>query len=198
MADGIAVLAYPDTCGSEEHCLAACQDDAIQMTWLPFSGNETVGRWRDEIEREAAGLGIAYVRLGGNIAVVGSGAGLAMATVDLIRDSGGEPANFLDTGGRITREHVWNCLNIVMKNPKVAAVLVNMYGGINPMVEAAHGIVEFIAERRLRLPVVVKLRGNSEEEAWRILESAGLHVVKTSQTEDATSLIVALLRKSSS
>jgi len=158
----------------------------------------TGDRTQDDIEREAAELGIAYVRLRGDIAVVGSGAGLAMATVDLIRDCGGEPANFLDTGGRITREHIWNCLDIVMKDPKVAAVLVNMYGGINPMVEAARGIAEFVAEKRLRLPVVVKLRGNSEEEAWSILESAGIRVVKTSQTEDAARLIVALLRNGSS
>jgi succinyl-CoA synthetase beta subunit len=155
-------------------------------------------RTQDDIEREAAEQGIAYVRLGGDIAVIGSGAGLAMATVDLIRDYGGEPANFLDTGGRITRDHVWNCLNIVMKNPRVTGVLVNMYGGINPMVEAAHGIAEFVAEKRLRLPVVVKLRGNSEEEAWSVLKAAGIRVVKTSQTEDAARLIVALSRKGSS
>jgi succinyl-CoA synthetase beta subunit len=159
---------------------------------------ETGERTQDDIEREAAEQGIAYVRLGGDIAVIGSGAGLAMATVDLIRDYGGEPANFLDTGGRITRDHVWNCLNIVMKNPRVTGVLVNMYGGINPMIEAAHGIAEFVAEKRLRLPVVVKLRGNSEEEAWSVLKAAGIRVVKTSQTEDAARLIVALSRKGSS
>jgi succinyl-CoA synthetase beta subunit len=159
---------------------------------------ETGERTEDEIEREAAEQGIAYVRLGGDIAVVCSGAGLAMATVDLIRDYGGEPANFLDTGGRITRDHVWNCLNIVMKNPRVTGVLVNMYGGINPMVEAVRGIVEFIDERRPRSPIVVKLRGNCEEEAWSILEKAGIHLVRTTQTEDAVRLIVALLRRSSS
>lgn len=159
---------------------------------------ETGERTQDDIEREAAEQGIAYVRLGGDIAVIGSGAGLAMATVDLIGDYGGEPANFLDTGGRITRDHVWNCLNIVMKNPRVTGVLVNMYGGINPMVEAARGIAEFVDERRLRSPIVVKLRGNSEEEAWSILEKTGIRLVKTTQTEDAVRLIVALLRKSSS
>lgn len=159
---------------------------------------ETGERTEDDIEREAAEQGIAYVRLGGDIAVICSGAGLAMATVDLIKEYGGEPANFLDTGGGITRDHVWNCLNMVMKNPRVTGVLVNMYGGINPMVEAARGIVEFVDERRLHSPIVVKVRGNSEEEAWSILEKAGIHLVRTTQTEDAVRLIVALLKRNSS
>ena len=156
---------------------------------------ETGERTQDDIEREAAEQGIAYVRLGGDIAVIGSGAGLAMATVDLIRDYGGAPANFLDTGGRITRDHVWNCLNIVMKNLKVAAILANMYGGINPMIEAAHGLVEFVREKRLQIPVVAKIRGNFEKEAWDILERAGIRVVKTTQTEDAARLVVELSKK---
>jgi succinyl-CoA synthetase beta subunit len=174
-------------------------DDALDRHKDLIEETREIGeRIEDDIEREAAQQGIAYVRLGGDIAVIGSGAGLAMATVDLIKDYGGEPANFLDTGGRITRDHVWKCLSIVMKNPRVAGVLVNMYGGINPMVEAAHGIVEFVDERRPRSPIVVKLRGNSEEEAWTILEKAGIHVVRATQTEDAVRLIVALSRESSS
>jgi succinyl-CoA synthetase beta subunit len=152
-------------------------------------------RIQDSIEKEAAKLGIAYLRLDGDIGVIGSGAGLAMATVDLVKECGGDPANFLDTGGRITRQHLRSCLDIVMKNPRVRAVLVNLYGGINPIVEAAHGIVEFLDERRLQLPVVVKLRGNFEEEAWGILERAGIRVVKATQTEEAARLIVALSRK---
>jgi len=152
-------------------------------------------RIQDSIEKEAAKLGIAYLRLDGDIGVIGSGAGLAMATVDMVREYGGNPANFLDTGGRITRQHLWNCLDIVMRNDTVRAVLVNLYGGINPIVEAAHGIVEFIDQKGLKLPVVVKLRGNFEEEAWGILERAGIRVVKATQTEEAARLIVALSRK---
>jgi len=127
--------------------------------------------------------------------VIGSGAGLAIATVDLIKHYGGEPANFPDAGGRITREHLWNCLNIVMKNPKVAAVLVNMYGGINPIVKGARGIVEFIEKKGLSIPVVVKVWGNFKEEAWDILQRAGISVVKATQTEEAAKLIVELSRK---
>jgi len=83
----------------------------------------------------------------------------------------------------------------VTRNHAVRAVLVNLYGGINPIVEAAHGIVEFIDQKGLKLPVVVKLRGNFEEEAWGILERAGIRVVKATQTEEAARLIVALSRK---
>jgi succinyl-CoA synthetase beta subunit len=151
-------------------------------------------RIQDAIEREAARMSIAYLRLDGDIGVIGSGAGLAMATVDLIKEFGGEPANFLDTGGRITRQHIMNCLSIVTKNPDVKALLINLYGGINPIVEAAHGIVDFYKSKGLQLPIVVKLRGNFEEEAWGILEMAGIRVVKATQTEDAARLIVALTR----
>lgn len=152
-------------------------------------------RIQDSIEKEAARLGIAYLRLGGDIGVIGSGAGLAMATVDLVRECGGDPANFLDTGGRITQRHLWNCLDIVTKNPRVRAVLVNLYGGINPIVEGAHGIVEFFDQKKMRIPVVVKARGNFEQEAWSILERAGITVVKATQTEEAARLIVALSRQ---
>jgi len=152
-------------------------------------------RTQDEIEKEAAKLGIAYVRLEGNIGVIGSGAGLAMTTMDLIRHYGGTPANFLDTGGRITREHIQNCLNIVMKNPKTIAVLANLYGGINPMIEAAHGIAEFVGQKRSLVPMIVKIRGNFEEQAWDILERAGVAIVKTIQTEDAAKLVVELSTK---
>jgi len=168
-------------------------DDALDRhKELPIKVEERI---QDDIEREAAKLGIPYVRLDGNIGVIGSGAGLAMATVDLIKHYGGEPANFLDTGGRITRDHLWNCLDIVMKNPKVAAVIVNMYGGINPIAEGAHGIVEFVEKKGLNIPVVVKVRGNFEEEAWDILQRAGIRVVKATQTEEAAKLIVELSRK---
>ena len=171
-------------------------DDALyRHVELPVDSEDRI---QDSIEKEAARLGIAYLRLGGDIGVIASGAGLAMATVDMVRECGGDPANFLDTGGRITRQHLRNCLDIVMKNPRVRALLVNLYGGINPIVEAAHGIVEFFNEKGLQLPVVVKLRGNFEEEAWSVLERAGIRVVKATQTEEAARLIVALSRKQSS
>jgi succinyl-CoA synthetase beta subunit len=172
----------------------AIDDDALyRHAEIPIDPEKRI---HDDIEREAAELGIAYVRLDGDIGVIGSGAGLAMATIDLITDYGGAPANFLDTGGRITQEHIRKCLDIVTKNPKVSAILANMYGGINPMIEAAKGIAEFVREKQLPVPLVAKIRGNFEEEAWDILEHVGVRVVKTTQTEDAARLAVALSKRS--
>lgn len=163
-------------------------DDALDRH--PELKGRAEGRMEDDIERLAFRLGIPYVRLDGDIGVIGSGAGLATATVDVLRSYGGRPANFLDTGGRITYEHMKNCLDLVFRNPKVRALLVNLYGGINPIVEGAKGIVDFVKERGIKVPIVVKVRGNFEEEAWRILEGAGIEVVKSSRTEEAAQRIV--------
>ncbi|MEM2226721.1 MAG: ADP-forming succinate--CoA ligase subunit beta [Candidatus Bathyarchaeia archaeon] len=167
-------------------------DDALDRH--PELKERAEGRIEDEIERLAFRLGIPYVRLDGDIGVIGSGAGLATATVDVLRSYGGRPANFLDTGGRITYEHMKNCLDLVFRNPRVRALLVNLYGGINPIVEGAKGIVDFVKERGINVPMVVKVRGNFEEEAWRILEGAGIEVVKSSRTEEAAQRIVEKLK----
>jgi len=150
-------------------------------------------RVQDEIERRATELGLAYVRLDGDVGLIGTGAGLAMATVDLVKLYGGEPANFLDTGGRITQEHIKNALSTVLMNPKVRGVLINMYGGINPIVDAAQGIVALTKERRLNVPIVVKVRGNFEEQAWEILQEAGIEIVKDIRTEVAAQRIIELV-----
>jgi succinyl-CoA synthetase beta subunit len=152
-------------------------------------------RVEDEIERRASELGLAYVRLDGDIGLIGTGAGLAIATGDLVRLYGGEPANFLDTGGRVTQEHIKNALSIVLMNPKVRGVLINMYGGINPIVDGAQGIVTIAKERRLSMPIVVKVRGNFEEEAWRILQDAGIEIVKDIRTEVAARRITELVQR---
>ncbi|MEM2989522.1 MAG: ATP-grasp domain-containing protein, partial [Candidatus Bathyarchaeia archaeon] len=167
-------------------------DDALDKH--PELKERAEGRIEDDIERLAFRLGIPYVRLDGDIGVIGSGAGLATATVDVLKSYGGRPANFLDTGGRITYEHMRNCLDLVFRNPRVRALLVNLYGGINPIVEGAKGIVDFVRERGVRVPMVVKVRGNFEEEAWRILEGAGIEVVKSSRTEEAAQRIVERLK----
>ncbi len=168
-------------------------DDALDRH--PELRERAEGRMEDDIERLAFRLGIPYVRFDGDIGIIGSGAGLATATVDVLRSYGGRPANFLDTGGRITYEHMKNCLDLVFRNPKVRALLVNLYGGINPIVEGAKGIADFVKERGLHVPIVVKVRGNFEEEAWRILEGAGIEVVKSSRTEDAAQRILERLRE---
>ncbi len=163
-------------------------DDALSSNHrLKFSPSERI---HDEIEREAWGYGISYIRLDGDIGVIGSGAGLAIATLDLLKQYGGEPANFLDTGGLITQERIVNCLKLVTSNPKVRGVLINLYGGINPIVEAAKGIVSFVEEKRLEYPIVVKARGNFEEESWRILKASNIEVVEEMMTEVAAERVV--------
>jgi succinyl-CoA synthetase beta subunit len=150
-------------------------------------------RVQDKIERRATELGLTYVRLDGDIGLIGTGAGLTMASVDLVKLYGGEPANFLDTGGRITPEHIKNALSIVLMNPKVRGVLINMYGGINPIVDAAQGIVTLVKEKKLNIPIVVKARGNFEEEAWKILQEAGIEIIKDTRTEVAAQRIIELV-----
>jgi len=152
-------------------------------------------RIEDEIERDARKEDIAYVRLDGEVGIVASGAGLALATVDLVKEYGGDPANFLDTGGQITQQRIRACMEIVLTNKRVRGLVINMYGGINPMVEAARGVASFVREKQLRMPVVVKVRGNQEEEAWRILEEAGVTVVKSMRTEIAIQTLMELMRK---
>ncbi len=147
-------------------------------------------RIEDEIEKRAWRNGIPFARLDGDIGIIGSGAGLAIATIDLVEHYGGKPANFMDTGGQITHQRVKECLEVLMMNPRVRGIIINMYGGINPMVEAAQAIVDFINIHGLAIPIVVKVRGNFEEEAWTILERAGIEVVKSTQTETAAQRIV--------
>jgi len=152
-------------------------------------------RIEDEIERDARKEDIAYVGLNGDVGIVASGAGLALATLDLVKDYGGNPANFLDTGGQITQRRISACMKTVLRNKRVRGLIINMYGGINPMVEAAKGVASFVREKQLRMPVVVKVRGNQEEEAWRILEEAGVTVVKSMRTEIAIQTLMELMGK---
>lgn len=166
-------------------------DDALYRHLDIACGDEV--RVEDEIERDARKEEIAYVRLNGDVGIVASGAGLALATLDLVKEYGGDPANFLDTGGQITLQRIRACMEMVLRNKRVRGLVINMYGGINPMVEAAKGVASFVRKKTLRMPVVVKVRGNQEEEAWRILEDAGVTVVKSMRTEIAIQRLMELM-----
>jgi succinyl-CoA synthetase beta subunit len=146
-----------------------------------------------ERERAAADLGVSFVPLDGDVGLIASGAGLGMATLDLMRQAGLRPADFLDTGGGITRDLMRDAVRIVMGSGSARGLMVNLYGGINPMIAAAEGIVEGLAGLAARKPVVVKLLGNSQEEAWRILERTDVTVVKAAQTEIAVEALAAAL-----
>jgi succinyl-CoA synthetase beta subunit len=129
------------------------------------------------LELEAQKSGLAYVKLRGNVGVIGNGAGLVMATLDAIQLYGGEPANFLDLGGGASADVMTTALNLVFSDPQVNVVFVNILGGITRCDDVARGILE--AKRRVGFlkPVVVRLVGTNEEEGKRILTEAGIHVL---------------------
>lgn len=145
-------------------------------------------------ELRARELGVAYVPLEGNIGVITSGAGLGMCTLDLLKQKGLYPANFLDTGGGISKMLVQGAVELIMDPPQVRGAIINLYGGINRMVEAAQGIVAALQTMPGDRPLVVKILGNQQEEAWTILETVpNVHVIRVVQTEDAVSRLAELV-----
>ena len=148
-----------------------------------FQRTET---FQDPLEAEARNAGVAYVPMkDGNIGIISGGAGLAMASMDLVSVLGGKPANFLDLGGGTTPDRAAAALNIVLKTPGVEGVLFNVFGGINNCEEMAKGIAQVIDEKKPSQAIVVKMRGYSQEAGWEILESRNISIVKHGTTEDA-------------
>lgn len=148
-----------------------------------------------ERELRARQLGVSYVALDGDIGVITSGAGLGMATLDLLQQQGLSPANFLDTGGGISEPMIKGAVELILEPPQIKGCIINLYGGINRMLEAANGIcaaLEGISEER---PVVVKVLGNQQEEAWAKLEPLpNVYVVRVAQTEAAVNHLAELLK----
>ncbi len=145
----------------------------------------------DPLEKEAQREGIAYVRMsGGNIGLISGGAGLGMATMDMISIHGGRPANFLDLGGDATEEKTAAALRIVLKTPGVEGILMNAFGGINNCERMAKGMVRVVDELRPRQTMVVKMRGHSQDEGWALLESRQIPIVKLGTTEEAVLLLI--------
>ena len=131
------------------------------------------------VERQAREAGISYVKLDGHIACMVNGAGLAMATMDVIKLHGGEPADFLDIGGGAREERVVTALRIILTDPDIAAVLINIFGGITRCDEVARGIVKAIAQVKPQVPIIIRLVGTNEAEGRRILEEAHLSTAST-------------------
>ena len=128
----------------------------------------------DQYEVEAKKRGLTYVSLNGDIGVIGNGAGLCMGTLDLVQRAGGQAANFCDIGGGAKAEVVKNALQVILMNPKVKGVLINVFGGITRADEVARGVVEARAALKMKLPLVVRLSGTNEEEGKRILRENGI------------------------
>ena len=145
----------------------------------------------DEAEREAAEHELSYVSLDGNIACMVNGAGLAMATMDLIKLHGGEPANFLDVGGGATAERVSAAFKLILSNEKVAAILINIFGGIVRCDLIAEGIISAVREEGVNVPVVVRLEGTNVNKGRELLASSGLAIISADDLTDAAQKVVA-------
>ncbi len=148
----------------------------------------------DPREVEASKSELNYIGLDGNIACLVNGAGLAMATMDIIQYAGGSPANFLDVGGGASREQVTAAFKIILADPKVEGILVNIFGGIMDCNIIATGIVEAARETSLSIPLVVRLEGNNVEAGKKTLAESGLPLVSGEDILDAANKIVAAVK----
>jgi len=148
----------------------------------------------DPAEVEASKFELAYIPLDGNIGCLVNGAGLAMATMDVIRLYGGSPANFLDVGGGATAEKVTEAFKLMLRNPRLAAILVNIFGGIMKCDLIAQGVIAAAREVGLKVPMVVRMKGTREKEGRALLAQSGLPIVSADDMADAAELVVAAAR----
>ena len=149
----------------------------------------------DPMEREAASHDLNYVSLDGDIACMVNGAGLAMATMDLIKLHGGRPANFLDVGGGATAERVTAAFELILSNPRVRAVLVNIFGGIVRCDLIAEGVIKAVKKVGVSVPVVARLEGTNADKARAMLAGSGLAITPAEDLTDAARKVVALAAK---
>ncbi len=149
-------------------------------------------RITNPLELKGRQIGVTYVELEGDIAVISSGAGLGLATIDIIGQRM-RPANFLETGGAITADLLYKVMELVLQKEGVRAVFINIYGGINPIHEGAEGVIRYMREHNITLPVVAKALGNHQEETWEIFRKNGVKVVTDVSTEKAVAQLFQLL-----
>ncbi|NDG16408.1 MAG: ADP-forming succinate--CoA ligase subunit beta, partial [Betaproteobacteria bacterium] len=148
----------------------------------------------DPAEVEASKFDLAYISLDGNIGCLVNGAGLAMATMDTIKLFGAEPANFLDVGGGATPEKVTEAFKIMLKNPKVKAILVNIFGGIMKCDTIAHGVITACKAVNLSVPLVVRMKGTNEDLGKKMLAESGLPIISADTMAEAAQKVVAALK----
>ncbi len=149
----------------------------------------------DPAEIEASKFDLAYIQLDGNIGCLVNGAGLAMATMDTIKLFGGEPANFLDVGGGATAEKVTEAFKIMLGNPKVKAILVNIFGGIMRCDTIAEGVIAACKAVNLNVPLVVRMKGTNEDLGKKMLKDSGLPIITAESMADAAQAVMAALKK---
>ena len=144
----------------------------------------------ENTEIEASKFGLAYIKLDGSIGCMVNGAGLAMATMDIIKLYGQEPANFLDVGGGASKEQVSAAFKLILSDKKVKGILINIFGGIMRCDVLAEGVVEAAKETNIKVPLVVRLAGTNFEKGKEILEKSGLKILSASDLNDAANKIV--------
>jgi len=146
----------------------------------------------DPLEVEASKYGLNYIKLDGNVACMVNGAGLAMATMDIIKYAGGAPANFLDVGGGASAEQVKNAFRILLSDPEVKAVFINIFGGILRCDVLATGVVAAAKDLDVKIPVVVRMEGTNVEQGQQILRDSGLNFTIGNGMKDGAQKVVAL------
>ena len=148
----------------------------------------------DPLEIEASKFNLNYIKLDGNVGCMVNGAGLAMATMDIIKLAGGEPANFLDVGGGANKETVANGFKIILADPNVKAILINIFGGIVRCDRVAQGVIDAVKEVHVKVPVVVRLEGTNAELAKEMLENSGLNFEVAIALKDAAEKVTSVLK----
>ena len=148
----------------------------------------------DKMEIEASNFNLNYIKLDGNVGCMVNGAGLAMATMDIIKLAGGEPANFLDVGGTASAETVKNGFRIILTDENVKSILINIFGGIVRCDRVARGVVQAVEELGLNVPVIVRLNGTNAEEAKEILSNSDVSVIAASGMKDAAEKAVQAIK----
>jgi succinyl-CoA synthetase beta subunit len=149
----------------------------------------------DPLEIEASKFNLNYIKLDGNVGCMVNGAGLAMGTMDIIKLAGGEPANFLDVGGGANKETVANGFKIILSDPNVKAILINIFGGIVRCDRVAQGVIDAANEIKVQIPIVVRLEGTNAKEAGILLEKSDLHFEVAQTLKDAAEKVTAVLKK---
>ena len=147
----------------------------------------------EPLEIEASKYNLNYIKLDGNVGCMVNGAGLAMATMDIIKLAGGEPANFLDVGGGANKETVANGFKIILADPNVKAILINIFGGIVRCDRVAQGVIDAVKEVDVKVPVVVRLEGTNAEIAKEMLENSGLNFEVATTLQNAASKVTSVL-----
>jgi succinyl-CoA synthetase beta subunit len=149
----------------------------------------------EPLEIEASKYDLNYIKLDGNVGCMVNGAGLAMGTMDIIKLAGGEPANFLDVGGGANKETVANGFKIILSDPNVKAILINIFGGIVRCDRVAQGVINAVKEVKVEVPIVIRLEGTNAEEAAELLAKSKMNFEVASTLEDAANKVTAVLKK---